>query len=153
MNYGEFGGQYVPQELKEKLRGNEICLIPQSVNFLDPLMKVSEQAIGECKDENSMNDPIKIRWAKRSIAPQEGTAPITGQFYLRVALGQYTPVLTSAMVMENGSDAVIFASADMVSVQPEMLTMAQEILKKEADLLSFLEKKGFTAYSIIFLFI
>lgn len=39
------------QELKEKLRGHEICLIPQSVNFLDPLMKVSEQAIGECKDE------------------------------------------------------------------------------------------------------
>ena len=57
---------------------------------------------GECKDENSMNDPIKIGWAKRSIAPKEGTAPITGQFYLRVALGQYTPVLTSAMVMENG---------------------------------------------------
>ena len=48
----KYEGQVLDQELKEKLRGDEICLIPQSVNFLDPLMKVSEQAIGECKDEN-----------------------------------------------------------------------------------------------------
>jgi peptide/nickel transport system ATP-binding protein len=48
------------QEIKEKLRGKEICLIPQSVNFLDPLMKVSEQAIGECKDEKE-HDAKKIR--------------------------------------------------------------------------------------------
>ncbi len=47
----KYKGQILDQELKEKLRGHEICLIPQSVNFLDPLMKVSEQAIGECKDE------------------------------------------------------------------------------------------------------
>ena len=47
----KYKGQILDQELKEKLRGKEICLIPQSVNFLDPLMKVSEQAIGECKDK------------------------------------------------------------------------------------------------------
>lgn len=47
----KYEGNVLDQELKEKLRGKEICLIPQSVNFLDPLMKVSEQAIGECKDE------------------------------------------------------------------------------------------------------
>lgn len=47
-----YRGDVLDQDLKEKLRGKEICLIPQSVNFLDPLMKVSEQAIGECKDEN-----------------------------------------------------------------------------------------------------
>ena len=48
----KYKGNVLDQEMKEKLRGKEICLIPQSVNFLDPLMKVSEQAIGECKDEN-----------------------------------------------------------------------------------------------------
>ena len=47
----KYKGATLNQDLKEKLRGKEICLIPQSVNFLDPLMKVSEQAIGECKDE------------------------------------------------------------------------------------------------------
>ena len=47
----KYKGATLNQDLKEKLRGKEICLIPQSVNFLDPLMKVSEQAIGECRDE------------------------------------------------------------------------------------------------------
>ena len=47
----KYKGNVIDQEMKEKLRGKEICLIPQSVNFLDPLMKVSEQAIGECKDD------------------------------------------------------------------------------------------------------
>lgn len=56
----KYEGSVLDQELKEKLRGNEICLIPQSVNFLDPLMKVSEQAIGECKDEKE-HDEKKIR--------------------------------------------------------------------------------------------
>ena len=78
-----------------------------------------------------MGKSIKIGWGKRSIA-KEGLVPITGQFYLRVAQGSYTPVLVSALVIENGSDAVIFVSADMVFVQPEMLIAAQEILKKEA---------------------
>ena len=75
-----------------------------------------------------MGKAIKIGWGKRSIA-KEGPVPITGQFYLRISQGAFTPVLVSALVIENGSDAVIFASADMVSVQPEMLVMAQEILK------------------------
>ena len=56
----KYEGQILNQELKEKLRGDEICLIPQSVNFLDPLMKVSEQAIGECKDEKE-HDEKKLR--------------------------------------------------------------------------------------------
>lgn len=56
----KYNGNVLNQELKEKLRGKEICLIPQSVNFLDPLMKVSEQAIGECKDEKE-HDEKKIK--------------------------------------------------------------------------------------------
>ena len=48
----KYKGKLLNQELKEKLRGKEICLIPQSVNFLDPLMKVSKQAVGECKNED-----------------------------------------------------------------------------------------------------
>ena len=36
----EYKGQELTQERKEKLRGNEIALIPQSVNYLDPLMRI-----------------------------------------------------------------------------------------------------------------
>ena len=56
----KYKGNVLNQELKEKLRGKEICLIPQSVNFLDPLMKVSEQAIGECKDKKE-HDEKKLK--------------------------------------------------------------------------------------------
>lgn len=59
----KYKGQLLDQELKEKIRGKEISLIPQSVNYLDPLMKVSEQAIGECKD--------KKEHAKKKIKQRE----------------------------------------------------------------------------------
>ena len=50
---------------------------------------------------------------------------------LRVSRGQFTPVLAQALVLENGSDAVIFVSCDVVSVNPDVVLKAQEILKKE----------------------
>ncbi len=57
----KYKGQILDQELKEKIRGKEISLIPQSVNYLDPLMKVSEQAIGECKDEKEHAERKKVQ--------------------------------------------------------------------------------------------
>lgn len=38
-----YEGQLLSQEGKEKIRGKEIALIPQSVNYLDPLQKVGRQ--------------------------------------------------------------------------------------------------------------
>ena len=38
-----YKGKKLNSKEKEKLRGSEIAFIPQSVNFLDPLMKVSKQ--------------------------------------------------------------------------------------------------------------
>ena len=61
----KYNGKTLNQELKEELRGKEICLIPQSVNFLDPLMKVSEQAIGECKDDDEHKE--KKNKAERNL--------------------------------------------------------------------------------------
>ena len=52
----KFKGEVLDQDKKEAIRGKEICLIPQSVNFLDPLMKVSQQAVGECKDDNERKE-------------------------------------------------------------------------------------------------
>lgn len=47
----KFKGKELSQEDKEEIRGKDIVLVPQSVNFLDPLMKISDQAIGNVKDE------------------------------------------------------------------------------------------------------
>ena len=96
--------------------------------------------ICEKKCEKSMCNPVKIGWAKRSIASDKAV-PITGQFHLRVSQGVYTPVIASAMVMENGKDAVIFVSADMVAVAPEVLKKVKGILADEI--------KGFPVEKII----
>ena len=44
-----YKGQDLTPALQEKLRGKEIALVPQSVAFLDPLMKVGRQADGHKK--------------------------------------------------------------------------------------------------------
>ena len=77
-----------------------------------------------------MTNRINIGWGKRSIAP-DFPVPIPGQFYMRRSLGVYTPVLASALVLENGKDQVIFVSCDMVSVSPDVLLKVQDILKEE----------------------
>lgn len=82
-----------------------------------------------CPPKNA--DRLQIGWAKRSIAVP-GPTMITGQSYLRVALGEYSPVLASALAISNSKDAVIFVSVDVVSVQLAVYKNVCEILKKEA---------------------
>ena len=87
------------QELKEKLRGKEICLIPQSVNFLDPLMKVSEQAIGECKDEKE-HDEKKIK--QREIFARYGLDESVDDLYpFELSGGMARKVLLSTALINN----------------------------------------------------
>ncbi|WP_410509781.1 ABC transporter ATP-binding protein [Methanosarcina hadiensis] len=49
----EYNGIELTQEKKEEIRGKEIALVPQSVTYLDPLMKVSDQVIGRVEKENA----------------------------------------------------------------------------------------------------
>ena len=64
---------------------------------------------------------LNIGWGKRSIAP-DFPVPVTGQFYLRVSMGVRTPVMASALVLENGEDLVVMVSCDMVGIRPRLLT-------------------------------
>ena len=81
-----------------------------------------------------MAQQINIGWGKRSLAP-DFPVPIPGQFYMRVSVGCYTPVLASALVLENGEDQVIFVSCDMVSVDPDVLLKVQALLAAEVPAL------------------
>ena len=95
----KYEGQVLDQELKEKLRGDEICLIPQSVNFLDPLMKVSEQAIGECKDKNEHNEK-KLR--QREIFDKYGLDESVDDLYpFELSGGMARKVLLSTALIGN----------------------------------------------------
>ncbi|MDR3223931.1 MAG: ABC transporter ATP-binding protein [Methanobrevibacter sp.] len=55
----KYKGKILDQKLKEELRGDEIALIPQSVDFLDPLMKVGDQVIGDIEDEKEREEKRK----------------------------------------------------------------------------------------------
>lgn len=44
-----YKGQELTPEIQKKLRGTEIALVPQSIAYLDPLMKVGKQADGHRK--------------------------------------------------------------------------------------------------------
>ncbi|MDR2544176.1 MAG: ABC transporter ATP-binding protein [Methanobrevibacter sp.] len=52
----KYNGQLLDQKLKEELRGSEIALIPQSVDFLDPLMRIGDQIIGDVEDEKEKEE-------------------------------------------------------------------------------------------------
>ena len=54
-----YKGKEMDDDLKEELRGNKISFIPQSVNNLNPLMKVKDQAIGYIKNEEDKEKAIK----------------------------------------------------------------------------------------------
>ena len=47
-----YKGEPLDEKGKEKLRGDEIVLIPQSVNYLDPLKKVGKQIKISIKDKD-----------------------------------------------------------------------------------------------------
>ena len=100
----KFKGQVLNQEKKEKIRGKEICLIPQSVNFLDPLMKVSEQAIGECKDKNEHKER-KIR--QREVFSKYGLDESVDDLYpFELSGGMARKVLLSTALL-NDPDLLI----------------------------------------------
>lgn len=82
-----------------------------------------------CPPKNA--DRLQIGWAKRSIAVP-GPCAISGQSFLRVSIGSYTPVLASALAISNSKDAAIFVSADVVSVSAAVFQKAVDIIKKES---------------------
>lgn len=55
-----YDGEELTQKRKEELRGNEIVLVPQSVAFLDPLMKIGPQIRKGKKDPKSREKLNKI---------------------------------------------------------------------------------------------
>jgi hypothetical protein len=74
---------------------------------------------------------LNIGWGRRSLNPGKPVA-ITGQFYLRVSLGEYDPVVAEALVLENGKDAAIFVSADMVALRGGILDRVRAKLRDKA---------------------
>ncbi|WP_458404325.1 oligopeptide/dipeptide ABC transporter ATP-binding protein [Methanobrevibacter sp.] len=95
----KYKGKILSQEDKEELRGKEIALIPQSVNFLDPLMKISDQAIGSTQtDEERKSKKAK----QREIFKHYNLGPEVDEMYpFQLSGGMARRVLVSTALLSD----------------------------------------------------
>ncbi len=66
-----------------------------------------------------MNE-LKIGWAARDVSTDE-PINIPGQFHMRISEGIMDPLTVTALIIDNGSDQVIFLSVDTVTIRSCLL--------------------------------
>lgn len=89
-----YRGELLDQKRKEQLRGEEIVLVPQSVSYLDPLMKVGAQIRKGKRDEAS-------KTKSRNILKRYGLEQKTEELYpFELSGGMTRRILISTAVME-----------------------------------------------------
>lgn len=94
-----YKGKEMDDELKEELRGDKISFIPQSVNNLNPLMKVKDQAIGLVKDEA---DKEKLSKKQREIFNQYNLSEKVDDMYpFQLSGGMARKVLISTALLND----------------------------------------------------
>ncbi|MBO7719816.1 MAG: ABC transporter ATP-binding protein [Methanosphaera sp.] len=94
-----YKGKQMDDELKEKLRGDKISFIPQSVNNLNPLMKVKEQAIGYIEDEDEKEQVLK---KQREIFSQYDLSEEVDEMYpFQLSGGMARKVLISTALLND----------------------------------------------------
>lgn len=95
----KYKNQVLTQELKEKVRGDEISLIPQSVKYLDPLMKISQQVIGECSSKEEFEAKKK---KQRKIFEEYGLSEEVDNMYpFQLSGGMARRVLVSTAILSD----------------------------------------------------
>ena len=95
----KYKGKVLSQADKEEIRGKDIVLVPQSVNYLDPLMKISDQAIGLTKSEEEK----KQKKAKqREIFEHYNLGPEVDEMYpFQLSGGMARRVLVSTALLSD----------------------------------------------------
>jgi peptide/nickel transport system ATP-binding protein len=94
-----YKGKEMDDELKQELRGDKISFIPQSVNNLNPLMKVKDQAIGYIEDEDERK---KMYEKQRKIFNQYDLSEEVDDMYpFQLSGGMARKVLVSTALLND----------------------------------------------------
>lgn len=119
-----YDGEELTAERQAKLRGREISFIPQSVNYLDPLMKVGAQVRASVKnDKKEVQRDIFNRYHLDSKVENSYPFQLSGGMARRV-------LVSGAMV----SDArLIIADEPTPGLHPEIVEEALVHLRQLAD--------------------
>lgn len=124
----EYNGKELTQEKKEEIRGKEIALVPQSVTYLDPLMRVSDQVIG-CVEEEKAGLMKKLQ---REIFQRYGLKPDVGRMFPHELSGGMTRrVLVSTAVI--GSAKLVIADEPTPGLDEKTLNETLDYFKEMAN--------------------
>lgn len=119
-----YKGQELTAERQRQLRGTEIALVPQSVAFLDPLMKVGAQVDGHCRPR-----PITKR---ESLFKRFGLPDKTGQLYpFQLSGGMARRVLVSTALIADAQ--VIIADEPTPGMSLDQALEALRLFREMAD--------------------
>ncbi len=100
----KYRGEELTQQKKEEIRGKNISLIPQSVNYLNPLMKVKEQAIGYTENKKERKEKLE---KQRKIFDKYELSKEVGEMYpFQLSGGMARKVLISTALL-NDPDTII----------------------------------------------
>ena len=95
----KYKGKTLSQKDKEELRGKEIGLIPQSVNFLDPLMKISDQAIGHTESDDERKS--KKQKQREIFEHYNLNSEVDNMYPFQLSGGMARRVLVSTALLSN----------------------------------------------------
>lgn len=120
-----YKGKVLSQKEKEALRGKKMALVPQSVSYLDPLMKVGTQVRGRKADK-------EIIKAQREIFRRFHLDEKTEQLYpFQLSGGMARRVLVSTAVLSGAE--VIIADEPTPGLDLEMALEALKIFRELSD--------------------
>lgn len=121
-----YKGELLTENKKEKLRGKEIVLIPQSVNYLDPLMKVSKQV------KISIDDKENADKIQKEIFKKYGLGDKVSKLYpFQLSGGMARKVLLSTALVSNTK--VIIADEPTPGLDEKSLNEALGHFRELAD--------------------
>lgn len=119
-----YKGKELTSQMQEKLRGTEIALVPQSVAYLDPLMKVGKQADGHRKPY-----PTEKR---RSLFKRFGLSQKTENLYpFQLSGGMARRVLVSTALISDAQ--LIIADEPTPGMSLEQALEALAMFRQMAD--------------------
>ena len=120
-----YRGEVLTQKRKEALRGREIALVPQSVAYLDPLMRVGNQVRGNRPDEGRRKAQKEIF---RRFQLQERAEKL---YPFQLSGGMARRVLVSTAVISGAR--VILADEPTPGLDLEMAVEALKVFRELAD--------------------
>ena len=74
--------------------------------------------------------PLKIGWATNDISTDQ-PVQLAGTFHRRISKGLRDPLTTTALVIDNGEDCVIFVSMDLIHSPESIVKWARILVRRE----------------------